>query len=118
MWYGENADIYTTVKKIAYPKPGSANPVVKVKMVDLENLPSNENKVPNTTDLNPPLEFKDTWVSLCDKLHVCYFFKRRVTRHLKKFPKQFQILYACREIILLTKISIPGSFSFPFLKWT
>lgn len=60
MWYGENAEIYTTVKKIAYPKPGSANPVVKVKMVDLENLPSNVNKVPNTTDLNPPVEFKDT----------------------------------------------------------
>ena len=59
MWYGENADVYTTVKKIAYPKPGSPNPVVKVKMVDLENLPSDTNKVPNATDLKPPEEFKD-----------------------------------------------------------
>lgn len=59
MWYGENADIYTTVKKIAYPKPGSPNPVVKVKMVDLEELSSDSSKVPNTTDLQPPAEFKD-----------------------------------------------------------
>ncbi|KAL9958899.1 hypothetical protein ACROYT_G035972 [Oculina patagonica] len=60
MWYGKNADIYTTVKKIAYPKPGSPNPVVKIKMVDLEHLPSDTNKtnkVPNTTDLQPPDEF-------------------------------------------------------------
>ena len=60
MWYGKNADIYTMVKKIAYPKPGSPNPVVKVKMVDLENLPSDTNKVPNTTDLLPPAEFQNT----------------------------------------------------------
>lgn len=59
MWYGENSDMYTTVKKIAYPKPGSPNPVVKVKMVDLEDLPSDTSTIPNTTDLKPPEEFKD-----------------------------------------------------------
>ncbi|KAJ7388938.1 hypothetical protein OS493_034866 [Desmophyllum pertusum] len=59
MWYGKNTDIYTTVKRIAYPKPGSPNPVVKVIMVDLEHLPLDTSKVPNTTDLKPPVEFKD-----------------------------------------------------------
>ena len=51
--------MYTTVKRIAYPKPGSPNPVVKVKMVDLEDLPSDTSTIPNTTDLKPPEEFKD-----------------------------------------------------------
>ncbi len=62
MWYGKNADIYTTVRKIAYPKPGSPNPVVKIKMVDLEHLPSEANKtnkVPITMDLQPPAEFEN-----------------------------------------------------------
>lgn len=59
MWYGENSDMYTTVKRIAYPKPGSPNPVVQVKMVDLEDLPSDTSTIPNTTDLKPPEEFKD-----------------------------------------------------------
>ncbi|PFX21257.1 Dipeptidyl peptidase 4 [Stylophora pistillata] len=57
MWYGKYSDMYTTVKKIAYPKPGSPNPVVKIKMVDLNKLPTNESQVPNTMDLNPPAEF-------------------------------------------------------------
>lgn len=51
--------MYTTVKKIAYPKPGSPNPVVKVKLVDLEALPSDTSKVPNTTDLKTPEEFNN-----------------------------------------------------------
>ena len=57
LWYGKYSDMYTTVKKIAYPKPGSPNPVVKIKMVDLNKLPSNKSQVPNTMDLNPPADF-------------------------------------------------------------
>lgn len=55
--YGKYSDMYTTVKKIAYPKPGSPNPVVKIKMVDLNKLPSNKSQVPNIMDLNPPADF-------------------------------------------------------------
>ncbi|CAH3152488.1 unnamed protein product [Pocillopora meandrina] len=57
LWYGKYSDMYTTVKKIAYPKPGSPNPVVKIKMVDLNKLPSNKSQVPDTMDLNPPADF-------------------------------------------------------------
>ncbi|RMX38942.1 hypothetical protein pdam_00016432, partial [Pocillopora damicornis] len=71
LWYGKYSDMYTTVKKIAYPKPGSPNPVVKIKMVDLNKLPSKKSQVPNTMDLNPPADFtnvvQDTSIaSICD----------------------------------------------------
>ena len=59
MWYGKASDTYTTVKRIAYPKPGSPNPVVAIKMVDLQNLPANTTEVPSTMVLRPPVEFKD-----------------------------------------------------------
>ena len=58
MWYGKDSDIYTTVKRIAYPKPGSPNPVVKIKLVDLRNLPANLTDVPSKTVLQPPSEFQ------------------------------------------------------------
>ena len=58
MWYGKDSDFYTTVKRIAYPKPGSPNPVVKMKLVDLRNLPVNLTDVPSKTVLQPPSEFQ------------------------------------------------------------
>lgn len=58
MWYGENSALYTTVKRIAYPKPGSPNPVVTIKVVDLQNLPPNVTDTPNSTVLLPPAEFQ------------------------------------------------------------
>ncbi|XP_068751485.1 dipeptidyl peptidase 4-like isoform X1 [Montipora capricornis] len=58
MWYGKNSAIYTTVKRIPYPKPGSMNPVVTIKLVDLENIPLNLTETPNTTVLHPPTEFQ------------------------------------------------------------
>ena len=58
MWYGKDSDIYTTVKRIAYPKPGSPNPVVKMKLVDLRNLPANLTDVPSKTVLQPPSAFQ------------------------------------------------------------
>lgn len=58
MWYGKDSALYTTVKRIAYPKPGSPNPVVTIKIVDLQNLPPNITDTPNSTVLLPPAEFR------------------------------------------------------------
>ena len=58
MWYGKDSEIYTTVKRIAYPKPGSPNPIVKIKMVDLQNLPTNITEVPSTKELKAPVDFQ------------------------------------------------------------
>ncbi|XP_031572937.1 dipeptidyl peptidase 4-like isoform X2 [Actinia tenebrosa] len=52
--YGPFTDGYTKVLKIAYPKPGHANPKVKVKVVDLNKLPQNTSVTPKTTPLSPP----------------------------------------------------------------
>ena len=60
MWYGKNSEAYSTVRKIAYPKAGAPNPVVKIKLVDLENLPSNTSQVPATEDLPQPADFSNT----------------------------------------------------------
>jgi hypothetical protein len=38
-WYGPSSNEYTTQHKIAYPKPGTSNPLIQVKMIDLKNLP-------------------------------------------------------------------------------
>ena len=59
MWYGASSAAYTNVRRIAYPKPGSPNPVVKIKMVDLTKLPANRSQVAQTTDLEIPTELKD-----------------------------------------------------------
>ena len=36
-WYGDRKNAYTTIRKIAYPKPGYSNPTVKVFVIDLKN---------------------------------------------------------------------------------
>ncbi|KAK2551747.1 Inactive dipeptidyl peptidase 10 [Acropora cervicornis] len=58
MWYGKDSAFYTKVKRIAYPKPGSPNPVVTIKIVDLQNLPANVTDTPNSKVLLPPAEFR------------------------------------------------------------
>jgi len=35
-WYGDRKDAYTSIRQIAYPKPGYSNPTVKVFVVDLQ----------------------------------------------------------------------------------
>lgn len=35
-WYGDRKNAYTSIRKIAYPKPGYPNPTVKVFVVDLQ----------------------------------------------------------------------------------
>ena len=57
MWYGPSAAAYTNVREIAYPKPGSPNPVVKIKLVDLNKLSANTSEVANTTELLVPAQF-------------------------------------------------------------
>lgn len=58
MWYGKDSAFYTKVKRIAYPKPGSPNPVVTIKIVDLQKLPPNVTDTPNSKVLLPPAEFR------------------------------------------------------------
>lgn len=53
-WYGDRKNAYTTIRKIAYPKPGYSNPTVKVFVIDLKN-----NK---RVQLPEPSSFKDMWV--------------------------------------------------------
>ena len=35
-WYGDRKNAYTSLRQIAYPKPGYSNPTVKVFVVDLQ----------------------------------------------------------------------------------
>ena len=35
-WYGNRKNSYTTIRSIAYPKPGYSNPTVKVFVIDLQ----------------------------------------------------------------------------------
>ncbi|XP_078344654.1 dipeptidyl peptidase 4-like isoform X2 [Oculina patagonica] len=35
-WYGDRSNAYTSIQKIAYPKPGYANPTVSVYVIDLQ----------------------------------------------------------------------------------
>ena len=58
-WYGDYQENYTSVRKIPYPKSGYPNPTVKVKVIDLHNLPSAGKAVP-TQVLHEPDEFKAT----------------------------------------------------------
>lgn len=34
-WYGPSSNAYTSIRKIAYPKPGYANPTVAIYVIDL-----------------------------------------------------------------------------------
>ena len=49
--YGPYSDAYPEVMRIAYPKPGHANPKVKVNVIDLRN----QSSTPKVLD--PPSEF-------------------------------------------------------------
>ena len=41
-WYGPSSDVYTSIRKIAYPKPGYANPTVAIYVMDLATKHQNE----------------------------------------------------------------------------
>ena len=56
MWYGPANKPYTTVKRIAYPKPGTPNPLVSIKLVDLHAITFNSSDIPKARVLQPPQE--------------------------------------------------------------
>ena len=62
MWYGPVNKPYSTVKRIAYPKPGTPNPVVSIKLVDLDNVHNSSIAIPTPLVLQPPKEFRQRYV--------------------------------------------------------
>ncbi|KAJ7354852.1 hypothetical protein OS493_029858 [Desmophyllum pertusum] len=50
-WYGDRKNSYTTIREIAYPKPGYPNPTVKVYVIDLQNDPMKK------IELSEPADF-------------------------------------------------------------
>lgn len=58
-WYGPASEEYISEHKIAYPKPGSGNPKVAVRVINLEGLP-NDPKIPAPyKSLEVPSQLKD-----------------------------------------------------------
>ena len=47
-WYGPSSNEYTSIQKIAYPKPGYANPTVAIYVIDLAT--KNQVELPEPAD--------------------------------------------------------------------
>lgn len=47
-WYGPSSDAYTSMRKIAYPKPGYSNPTVAIYVIDLAT--KNQVELPEPAD--------------------------------------------------------------------
>lgn len=60
-WYGDRKNAYTSIRKIAYPKPGYPNPTVKVFVVDLQ---AHQKMI----ELPEPTAFKNMWVLYSDQI--------------------------------------------------
>ncbi|KAM7448243.1 hypothetical protein ABFA07_003655 [Porites harrisoni] len=99
-WYGDRKNAYTTIRKIAYPKPGYSNPTVKVFVIDLKN-----NK---RVQLPEPSSFKDIdhyvvnvgWVS--EKAVSVNWLNRDQNEAILHICEQQSIHFMCKENSKLT----------------
>lgn len=55
-WFGPSSEEYITQHSIAYPKPGTGNPKVNVRVINLEDIPKSED---DYIRLHVPAELKE-----------------------------------------------------------
>lgn len=58
-WFGSSDSEYISQHKIAYPKPGTGNPKVKVNVIDLDTLPVDTKKPPVSKMIQIPKEMQN-----------------------------------------------------------
>lgn len=51
-WYGSSSNEYTKQHRIAYPKPGTPNPLIKVKVIDLSTPGGAAIEVPKPSEIS------------------------------------------------------------------
>ena len=49
-WYGDRTNAYTSIRKIAYPKPGYGNPTVTIYVIDLHDNLKSKKELPEPAD--------------------------------------------------------------------